>query len=247
VQPNGPYLLGGLCFGGKIAFEMAQQLRAQNDEIALLALIDSYAPGHPVLLPWVQRRKAQFRLHLSNLKKLSPLESVAYMNQKTRILGGRALSTLMKIVARAYLGLGIDSPLFLRSIKAPKQRIRYTPTMYNGTIHVFAPNQAQSVCHLYDPSMGWNRLVAGGCETHIVQGKFASIITEPAVNELAEHLRNAIEKATELSNLLKRQNSELWAQKLTDTLNKVKADVLPENDSVVEQANGVSPVKSVQQ
>ena len=27
IQPHGPYALGGLCFGGVIAFEMAQQLR----------------------------------------------------------------------------------------------------------------------------------------------------------------------------------------------------------------------------
>jgi len=34
VQPQGPYLLGGYSFGGLVAFEMAQQLRRQGQEIA---------------------------------------------------------------------------------------------------------------------------------------------------------------------------------------------------------------------
>jgi amino acid adenylation domain-containing protein len=41
VQPHGPYLLGGWSMGGTVAFEMAQQLRAQGETIALLVLIDS--------------------------------------------------------------------------------------------------------------------------------------------------------------------------------------------------------------
>ncbi|MFB2921068.1 non-ribosomal peptide synthetase [Aerosakkonema funiforme] len=44
IQPNGPYFIGGHCFGGVVAFEIAQQLRAQGEEIALLALIDAFAP-----------------------------------------------------------------------------------------------------------------------------------------------------------------------------------------------------------
>lgn len=45
IQPEGPYLLGGMCFGGIVAFEMAQQLYQEGSEIALLAIMDSsYAP-----------------------------------------------------------------------------------------------------------------------------------------------------------------------------------------------------------
>ncbi len=40
VQPNGPYALVGVCGGGTIAFEMAQQLIAQGESVRLLALIE---------------------------------------------------------------------------------------------------------------------------------------------------------------------------------------------------------------
>lgn len=43
-QPHGPYMLGGHSSGGNIAFEMAQQLRAQGEEVRLLVMLDSMAP-----------------------------------------------------------------------------------------------------------------------------------------------------------------------------------------------------------
>ena len=46
VQPKGPYRLGGGCFGGVLAFEIAVQLKGLGEEVALLALIDAfYAPS----------------------------------------------------------------------------------------------------------------------------------------------------------------------------------------------------------
>lgn len=44
VQPRGPYFLGGFSFGGLVAYESAQQLRAMGEEAALLVLFDTY-PG----------------------------------------------------------------------------------------------------------------------------------------------------------------------------------------------------------
>ncbi|GAA1007125.1 hypothetical protein GCM10009556_017300 [Acrocarpospora pleiomorpha] len=44
VQPTGPYHLLGWSFGGLVAYAMATELRRQNEEIALLAILDSY-PG----------------------------------------------------------------------------------------------------------------------------------------------------------------------------------------------------------
>jgi amino acid adenylation domain-containing protein/non-ribosomal peptide synthase protein (TIGR01720 family) len=44
AQPRGPYLLAGHSFGGKVAFEMSQQLRAAGREVGLVALFDTPAP-----------------------------------------------------------------------------------------------------------------------------------------------------------------------------------------------------------
>ena len=45
VQPKGPYLLGGWSMGGVVAFEMALQLHAQGQRVALLAMLDGRIPG----------------------------------------------------------------------------------------------------------------------------------------------------------------------------------------------------------
>jgi thioesterase domain-containing protein len=56
VQAHGPYFLGGYCIGGIIAFEMAQQLRAAGEEVALLVLFDAQNPDRPArLLPILKR------------------------------------------------------------------------------------------------------------------------------------------------------------------------------------------------
>ena len=49
VQPKGPYLLGGFSGGGITAFEIAQQLRDEGDEVALLVMLDTILPVIPDL------------------------------------------------------------------------------------------------------------------------------------------------------------------------------------------------------
>ncbi len=44
IQPNGPYHLTGVCIGGIVAYEMAQQLVAQDEQVALLAMVETWSP-----------------------------------------------------------------------------------------------------------------------------------------------------------------------------------------------------------
>ncbi len=44
LQPEGPYLLGGRCFGGRVVFEMAQQFHRLGQKVALLAIFDTWPP-----------------------------------------------------------------------------------------------------------------------------------------------------------------------------------------------------------
>jgi len=49
LQPVGPYLLAGYSGGGITAYEMAQQLRAAGEEVAVLAMLDTPLPVRPPL------------------------------------------------------------------------------------------------------------------------------------------------------------------------------------------------------
>ncbi len=44
IQPEGPYLLGGFCNGGLLAYEMARQLQGAGERVDLLALINPTDP-----------------------------------------------------------------------------------------------------------------------------------------------------------------------------------------------------------
>ena len=56
-QPHGPYLIAGRCNGATVAAEVASRLRAQGEEIALLAALDSEPPqvGPAEIVPGVRR------------------------------------------------------------------------------------------------------------------------------------------------------------------------------------------------
>ena len=47
-QPKGPYYLGGWCFGGNVAMEMAWQLVDQGQQVALLVVMEGWALPPPV-------------------------------------------------------------------------------------------------------------------------------------------------------------------------------------------------------
>ncbi len=48
-QPDGPYILGGWCYGGIVAHEMACQLRAAGEDVKHLIMLDSHALGNDTL------------------------------------------------------------------------------------------------------------------------------------------------------------------------------------------------------
>ena len=196
VQPDGPYFLGGYCFGGRVAFEMAQQLHAQGKRVALLAMIDSYAPGYLKLLPWIERKvKQRFAYHWGNLACLGPRERLDYFLEKGKVVKVRIGTRIKNIISEAYLGVGIPLPPALQQVHQQKGLLpEYVPRIYPGKITVFSPTKgAESYYH--DLHMGWGRFAAEGLEIHAIPGSFSRIVLEPCVGELAERLAKCIEKA----------------------------------------------------
>ncbi|MDP5305998.1 type I polyketide synthase [Paracoccus spongiarum] len=67
VQPEGPYLLGGFSGGGLIAWEMARQLEAGGDEVALTVLLDTPLP----MRPWLSRQDKAL-IKMAELRRKGP-------------------------------------------------------------------------------------------------------------------------------------------------------------------------------
>jgi len=49
MQPHGPYLIGGVCFGAHVAFEMARQLKESGRDVPVVVAIDTSAPAGVLL------------------------------------------------------------------------------------------------------------------------------------------------------------------------------------------------------
>lgn len=196
LQPEGPYLLGGRCFGGIVAFEMAQQLQAQGQEVALLAFLD--APCPPIKLEdyihhglFYQEYLFSFVRfcvgHLRNLWRLSFAERLAYVLERARI-AWRLFSVATHL--RAHL----PSDIYLsRLLEANRQAMRsYIPQAYLGRITLFLCSEPL-VESSRDPRLGWAQLAPGGLEVHGVTGTQDDVLRE--AHTLAEKLRGCIHRA----------------------------------------------------
>lgn len=69
-QPEGPYRLGGICFGAWVALEMAQRLRAEGQEVSFTAIHnDPFNPSTKRPGP-LRRAAAEFRFRLQRRRWL---------------------------------------------------------------------------------------------------------------------------------------------------------------------------------
>ncbi|MGH7803565.1 MAG: thioesterase domain-containing protein, partial [Candidatus Binatia bacterium] len=184
-QPEGPYFLGGYCFGGPVAFEIARQLEAQGERVALLALFDAYAPGYRERKQrWIVRESIRWKeravLHASNVVLLPRGRKLAY-----------AVGRLRKILDRTYVRIGLPSSRFHRAVRDSLARAadRYRPQPYSGDVILFRASRLRSG-YVPEQSLGWDRLVTGRLDVHIVPGFYGTIVLEPRVGDLVGPLEH---------------------------------------------------------
>jgi thioesterase domain-containing protein len=175
VQPVGPYHLGGLSFGGVVAFEMARQLHAQGQQVALVALFDAWTTNYK---PKVSRT-TKFLLLPTRLKLQYLLRKVgnefAILRRKTSLL---LLPQGLKDVRKA----------------CGKAANRYVPASYAGRVVLFRARD-QALFGSDDPFLGWDNLTLGGVEVREIIGDHVSIVNEPYVANLATELATCLERS----------------------------------------------------
>ncbi len=200
VQPRGPYFIGGRSLGGIIAYEMACQLRASGEEIALLALLDSYPVGYDKRSGNVSVRKKssrftrRMRAHLSNINHLPLREKLPYITNKSKYGTVRIKSRAWRAVYRAFKGIGRELPKQFRDIAEFNWLAAYqfVPRPYEGRPTLFWASQ--DLRAKFDMIEGWKAL-ASALEVVEIPGTHLDIIKEPYVGELAAKLRRSLELA----------------------------------------------------
>ncbi|WP_191761493.1 non-ribosomal peptide synthetase [Komarekiella delphini-convector] len=213
VQPQGPYFLGGHSFGGKVAFEMAQQLLHQGHQVALLMIIDTTAPTSNErqtrldCLDWDHAKwlidliktvevalVTNMNISYDTLRSLPVEEQLKYVLQHLKMvnmLPPNAETTQLKNIIQTYKA----NSLCL---------IDYVPKhIYPGRITLLraseplGENYARKLPSemLQDSALSWNKFSCKPVNVDFLPGNHVTMMAEPHVQVLAERLKAYIEQA----------------------------------------------------
>jgi amino acid adenylation domain-containing protein len=189
LQPKGPYFLGGWCGDGLIAYETARQLRAQGQEVALLALFEVPTPARYGRFSQVRRISLlveRLGFHFANLRRLGSAGLRSYFL--------RQLQEFLRKIRRVRWRFSYDLRLRINDgrLRDLEQIIyvassAYRPEPYPGRATIFQCAERSSGPD-WDLQPGWAELVKGGLKVYQIPGDHRTIFVEPNVEILASKL-----------------------------------------------------------
>jgi len=192
VVSGGPYYLIGYSFGGMLAFEMAQQLRARGEEAPFIGMIDScemsYVKRHAKVDP--PGRKARYvygrlKTHLS--EALHRPDTFVYMKTKVE---SRLLRMLYSVTSRFGVSIpnSLHGPYHVNWFAA----VNYLPKPYNGRIVLFKTKDSHAWEPRIPPDLGWGPLATEGVEIFEIPGDHVNMFIEPNVSVLGDRLARCL-------------------------------------------------------
>lgn len=170
---------------------MAQQLQAKNESVALLALIDSYAPTI-IPVPSDIDQALVVNLLVQDLEgtygqnldlSLETLRTLSHEEQVTRLFEQAKLNGIFPREMKMGQLLALWN-VFQGNMMA---NASYKPKTYSGSVIQLNAREALPEV-IQDPSLGWESFVRDHLQTHRISGNHYTIIQSPQVKSLAEKL-----------------------------------------------------------
>ena len=202
IQPSGPYLLGGTCLGGMVAYEMAQQLTAAGEKVETLALISVQGEPDFRFYQWIAggldrlyRRlgAAPPRLHRGALEFVRLAKGCRRGLRREGLRLRRLFSKTARAAwAEREAGIGSEHAEH-RAIgfEQTKAALSYRPKPYGGAIHLFLVREIRAQ-RLYDERAEWAALAEGELEINVVDGDHDTVLEEPHVASLGRDLSRVL-------------------------------------------------------
>jgi thioesterase domain-containing protein len=203
-QPQGPYYLGGYCFGGNVAYEMARQLELQGESVALVALLDS-APanaGYESMKWWRPDFMVRFMRNFAHWSQ----DFAALKSNERRNFVLRKFRALGRKVTRRLQGRGgaelvdIEEVIEPSHFAANELRLwqahlealaRHVERPFGGKVTLLRTRGQPLFCSL-EEDFCWGRLALGGVVVKSIPGSHENIFLEPNVRSLAAELAEAL-------------------------------------------------------
>jgi amino acid adenylation domain-containing protein len=204
VQPHGPYRLVGYCFGGMLAFEIAQQLRQLGCEVEVLALLDArFTPAKRSLLNRANlalRFIKNLPFRLAGVLVIDPPDRLLLRSMdRLRLLQREILATLRREPVRRRLHDAHDVDRIRPADQARWQRDHdalqnYHPLPYDDRL-VLLRSHTRPLFRGLDHDLGWSFLVRKGLDVRVVPGHHARMIDEPQISHIASILAAELDGA----------------------------------------------------
>jgi thioesterase domain-containing protein len=180
VKPSGPYLLAGVCLGGLVAFEAAQQLVAASEQVRLVALFDTGAPGYPKVLRSRARYWPQLRAAARN-GGIRRQELVEHLQTIARLIGIRARARkdreLTQLGAAPVVAEDADWSVRLARMYVPRP-------ISVPVIQFLAHDPHITTRVLDDPRLGWRDLCRTGFQAHQLTASHGLLLVDSQVSEV---------------------------------------------------------------
>ncbi len=199
LQPEGPYYLTGFCLGGVIAFEAARQLKEQGQQVAFLALLNTWMPATSIPGPqWLLLYLQRAVHHARAAAKLDGFRPFRYILSRLRA-ARRAIRRHRLTESAAAQGepvagdpMGEDAVL-RATIRLASQ---YVPQRFDGKMHVFFSEEPdlEGVSARLDPRRAWQR-VCPDCRIIQVQGGHLEMLDPPLVEPFAKQFLYCLREA----------------------------------------------------
>jgi amino acid adenylation domain-containing protein len=205
AQPHGPYHLGGYCLGGMIALEAAHQLRAQDEDVDLVVMINTTTRNYPIYPPGTtQARRAlygmalRFALEFDNLSHRQRGAMFSYMlarGKRVRDLYQQRIKMLWDYLSAAQhrdvQKHSIIYNLERLAVAVERAGAAYRPKPYAGKVLLlYARRQPLGIRR--DSMLGWCGLLTGEVKTQEVPGFRQNMLYEPNVAVLASVIMDAL-------------------------------------------------------
>ncbi|MFM7600211.1 MAG: amino acid adenylation domain-containing protein [Pseudanabaena sp.] len=217
ISQDEPYLIGGNCYEGLVAMEVAHQLQNRGKKVDFLAIIDREGPSkiHDLLYK-LDLKLCILKFHLMQFLPLSLTEKAKYILE--RLFSFNGAEEISKSESERELSQSLTKPSFAKP-KRPSNEydrilpqawksidqvsINHTPKGYSGRVVLTAPKKTGLKSGKKDvlwtdlswlfPYCGWGKLLTGKVSLHRLNCAHADV----GMKQNAEQIGQIIWKATE--------------------------------------------------
>lgn len=179
-RPRGPYIIGGWCTFGIVAFEVARQMRAAGDDVRMLVLGHAINPVAYHAIGATNLRLSKVRYHWGMWRRLPLRDRWRYALDR--------FHGVMEETGIADAAIAEDHGRD-RTAALENAALLYEPQPYDGDVAIFQPIDRLDV---WDTVPGWCAVATGAVHAFDVPGDHGTITDPPGARVWAGQLNGVL-------------------------------------------------------